>query len=95
MLLTRSPTSTVSVEIDRKKKTATFTIKAPSGSQPSDIDGIMAAGADWWPLAMARQLDDAILSMRTNELETGVWLLKTQGDPAAGAGGRCVDARSS
>ncbi|HZH06417.1 MAG TPA: 2,3-epoxybenzoyl-CoA dihydrolase, partial [Lautropia sp.] len=73
----------LTVEIDRKKKTATFTVKAPAGSQPSDIEGIMAAGADWWPLAMARQLDDAILSMRTNELETGVWLLKTQGDPDA------------
>ncbi len=73
----------VSVEIDRKRRTATFTVKAPSSPQPTDIASIEAVGADWWPLAMARQLDDAILSMRTNELDTGVWLLKTKGDPAA------------
>ena len=73
----------VSVEIDRSRRTATFTVKAPSSPQPTDLAGIEAAGADWWPLAVARQLDDAILSMRTNELDTGVWLLKTKGDPAA------------
>ena len=73
----------VSVEIDRNKRTATFTVKSPSSPQPTDIAGIEAAGISWWPLAMARQLDDAILSMRTNELDIGVWLLKTKGDPAA------------
>jgi benzoyl-CoA-dihydrodiol lyase len=73
----------LSVEIDRRKRTATFTIKAPSAPQPADLAGIEAAGAEWWPLAMARQLDDAILTMRTNELDTGIWLLKTKGDPAA------------
>ena len=73
----------VSVAIDRRKRTATFTVKAPASPQPSDIAAIEAAVADWWPLAMARQLDDAILSMRTNELDIGVWLLKTDGDPAA------------
>jgi benzoyl-CoA-dihydrodiol lyase len=44
---------------------------------------IVAAGVDWWPLAVARELDDAILSMRSNEPEIGLWLLKTAGDPAA------------
>jgi len=73
----------VSVEIDRGKRTATFTVKAPIGPQPTDIAGIEAAAASWWPLAMARQLDDAILSMRTNELDIGTWLLKTEGDAAA------------
>ena len=73
----------VTVEIDRTKRTATFTVKAPAGGQPTDIAGIEAAGAAWWPLAMARQLDDAILTMRTNELDIGTWLLKTQGDAAA------------
>jgi benzoyl-CoA-dihydrodiol lyase len=73
----------VSVEIDRAKRTATFTVKAPKGSQPTDIDGIEAAASSWWPLAMARQLDDAILAMRTNELDIGTWLLKTEGDAAA------------
>jgi len=73
----------VTVDIDRAKRTATFTVKAPTGTQPADIVAIEAAGASWWPLAMARQLDDAILSMRTNELDIGTWLLKTEGDAAA------------
>src|SRR5438105_2302627 len=73
----------VSVEIDRTRRTATFTVKAPTGPQPTDTAGIEAAAASWWPLAMARQLDDAILSMRTNELDIGTWLLKTEGDAAA------------
>jgi benzoyl-CoA-dihydrodiol lyase len=73
----------VTVEIDRAGRTATFTVKAPRGAQPSDTAGIEAAGAAWWPLAMGRQLDDAILQMRTNELEIGTWLLKTEGDAAA------------
>src|SRR5690606_24319831 len=73
----------VSVEIDRAKRTATFTVRAPQTPQPTDVAGIEAAGAEWWPLAMARELDDAILSMRTNELDIGVWLLKTSGDIAA------------
>ncbi|RZT97735.1 2,3-epoxybenzoyl-CoA dihydrolase [Rivibacter subsaxonicus] len=73
----------VTVEIDRSKRTATFTVKAPSGAQPSDIAGIEALGAGWYPLALARQLEDAILSMRTNELEMGTWLIKTEGEAAA------------
>ncbi|NBU89112.1 MAG: benzoyl-CoA-dihydrodiol lyase, partial [Betaproteobacteria bacterium] len=73
----------VTVNIDRAKRTATFTVKAPTGAQPQDIAGIEAAGAAWYPLAMARELEDAILSMRTNELDIGVWLIKTQGDAAA------------
>ncbi|HEY4069669.1 MAG TPA: 2,3-epoxybenzoyl-CoA dihydrolase [Burkholderiaceae bacterium] len=73
----------VTVEIDRAKRSATFTVKAPGGTQPADVRGIEAAGAAWYPLAMARELDDAILSMRTNELDIGTWLLKTEGDAAA------------
>ncbi len=73
----------VTVEIDRVKRTATYTVKAPQGAQPTDVAGIEAAGADWYPLALARQLEDAILSMRTNELDIGTWLIKTQGDAAA------------
>jgi len=73
----------VIVEIDRARRQATFTVKAPTAAQPDTVDAIVAAGAAWWPLAMARELDDAILSMRTNELEIGTWILKTDGDPAA------------
>jgi benzoyl-CoA-dihydrodiol lyase len=73
----------VTVEIDRAKRTATWTVKGPSGAQPADIAGIEAAGAAWYPLALARELDDAILEMRTNEPEIGTWLIKTDGDVAA------------
>ena len=73
----------VSVEIDRARRQAVFTVKAPTGAQPSTVDGIVAAGAAWYPLAMARQLDDAILHMRTNELDIGTWIWKTSGDSAA------------
>ncbi len=73
----------VNVLIDRVRRTATLTVKAPRGAQPTDIAGIEAAGAAWWPLAMGRQLDDAILNLRTNELDIGTWLLKTEGDAAA------------
>ena len=73
----------VSVSIDRAKRTATFTVFAPKTAQPSDLTGVETAGASWWPLAMARELDDAILSMRSNELDIGTWLLKTGGDAAA------------
>lgn len=73
----------VTVEIDRAKRTATFTVKAPTGAQPTDVAGIEAAGADWYPLVLARELEDAILHMRTNELDIGMWLIKTLGDSAA------------
>ncbi|WP_394781799.1 2,3-epoxybenzoyl-CoA dihydrolase [Undibacterium sp.] len=70
----------VNVQIDRNGRTATLTVKAPSVEQPADIAGIEAAGVNWWPLQMARELDDAILHLRTNELDVGTWILKTQGD---------------
>ena len=73
----------VDVSIDRTKRVATFVVRAPSAELPDTVDAIVAAGASWWPLAMARELDDAILSMRTNELEIGTWLLKTDGDATA------------
>jgi benzoyl-CoA-dihydrodiol lyase len=73
----------VTVEIDRAKRLATFTVKAPTQPVQSDIAAIEAAGAAWYPLALARELEDAILSMRTNELDIGTWLIKTQGDAAA------------
>ena len=73
----------VSVEMDRRARTATFTVHAPEGEQPQHVDAIEAAGADWYPLALARELDDAILSMRTNELDLGTWIIKTAGDAAA------------
>jgi benzoyl-CoA-dihydrodiol lyase len=73
----------VTVAIDRGARAATFTITGPRGPQPQDAAGIEAAGAAWYPLALARELEDAILSMRTNELNVGVWLIKTEGELAA------------
>ncbi|MBU6272771.1 MAG: 2,3-epoxybenzoyl-CoA dihydrolase [Betaproteobacteria bacterium] len=73
----------VAVSIDRTRRTATVTVSAPQGPQPADLAGIAAAGDAWYPLALARELDDAILEMRTNELDIGTWLIRTEGDPAA------------
>ncbi len=75
--------SAVTVEIDRARRVATFTLHAPEGPQPRDVAAVEALGADWYALRMARELDDAILSMRTNELDIGTWLVKTRGDAAA------------
>jgi len=73
----------VDIQLDREKRQATWTVRAPQGPVESELADIVAAGAAWWPLQMARELDDAILSMRTNELDIGTWLLKTEGDAAA------------
>jgi benzoyl-CoA-dihydrodiol lyase len=73
----------VTVEIERAKRTATFTVRGPAGVPPQQPDEMVAAGAAWYPLQLARELEDAILSMRTNELDIGTWLIKTEGDAAA------------
>jgi benzoyl-CoA-dihydrodiol lyase len=73
----------VGARIDRARRIAHLTVRAPDAPQPTDLAGILAAGAAWWPLRMARELDDAILRLRTNELEIGTWLLRTDGDAAA------------
>ena len=72
----------VTVAIDRAKRTATLTVSAPKAAVPSSIDAIQQAGDSWYPLQMARELDDAILCLRSNELDIGTWLLKTTGDAA-------------
>ncbi len=72
----------VNVQIDRAKRIAHFTVKAPTGPVAEDIAAITAQGAAWYPLQLARELDDAILHLRTNELDIGVWLMKTEGDAA-------------
>lgn len=74
--------SYVDVEIDRAKRIATFTVKTSQGKQPTTIAEIEAAGSNWYPLMMARELEDAILNMRTNELDIGMWIIKTQGQAA-------------
>ena len=73
----------VDVVFDRTGRTATIAVRAPDGAAALAVDEITALGADWWPLAVARELDDAVLMLRTNDTDLGVWVLKTAGDPAA------------
>ncbi|WP_371326995.1 2,3-epoxybenzoyl-CoA dihydrolase [Polaromonas sp. YR568] len=72
--------SLVDVQVDREKRIATITVKAPAAAIESTPDTIEAAGANWYPLKLQRELDDAILNLRTNELEVGTWVIKTSGD---------------
>lgn len=74
----------VTVEIDRAKRVATFTVKAPANAAdlPQTPAAMVEAGANWWPMQMGRELEDAILQMRTNELDIGTWLIKTEGNSA-------------
>jgi len=69
----------VDVQFDRAIRTATITIRGPEGLQPKEPGAIHAEGDQWWPLRMARELDDAILMLRVNELELGLLLFKTLG----------------
>ncbi len=69
----------VDVAIDSETRIVTITVNAPSADEATTIDAIVAAGASWWPLAMARELDDAILHLRTNVREGGIWIVKTRG----------------
>ena len=72
--------STVSVEVDREGRTATVTIKTNDAAMPADANAALAQGSDFWALRMTRELDDAILHLRANELEEGVMIFKTAGD---------------
>ncbi len=72
----------VSVDVDRAARIATISVQAPDSLPPADIDGMLAQGAAFWPLQLARELDDAILHLRANELETALIVFKSHGDPA-------------
>ena len=72
----------VHVALDRAGGTATLTVSAPDAPPPAGPAAIHAAGADFWPLALARALDDAILHLRFNEPAIGTWILKTAGTAA-------------
>ena len=76
--------SLVDAAVDRSSRIATLTVKAPSGPIESTAATIEAAGAEWYPLKLQRELDDAILNLRTNEIEVGTWVIKTRGDAAQG-----------
>jgi benzoyl-CoA-dihydrodiol lyase len=69
----------VDIRLDGPSQLVELTISAPDTAPPASLDAVLAAGAHWWPLQMARELDDAILNLRTNFLDHGVWVLKTRG----------------
>src|SRR6185295_1162109 len=75
--------STVDVDIERDNRIVTITIRGPEAAPPKDPDALVNLGADYWPLRCARELDDAILHLRLNELATAVIVFKTLGDPKA------------
>ncbi len=72
----------VSVEIDRAKRVAVLTLKGPDDAPPASIEAMVALGADFWPLRIARELDDAILDLRNNEWEIGAFVFKSSGESA-------------
>jgi benzoyl-CoA-dihydrodiol lyase len=75
--------SHVTCAVDRNRGVAEITVTAPASPPPADARGIHALGAAFWPLCLARELDDLILHLRTNEEEIGLWILRTAGDAEA------------
>ena len=73
--------SLVEVQVDRSARTATLTLKGPDGDVPADMDAVQAQGDQFYLLRLAREFEDAILHLRLNEMECGLWVLRTQGDP--------------
>ena len=73
----------VDVQLNREARTANFTVRGPESVNGNSADSGLAAGVTWWPLQMARELDDAILHLRTSELDLGLWLIKTTGNADA------------
>lgn len=72
----------LTVEIDREGRSAKLRVQGPTAAPPADASAIHAQGATFWPLALARQLDDAMMHLRLNETEIGTWVLQSQGDAA-------------
>jgi benzoyl-CoA-dihydrodiol lyase len=72
----------VNVDIDRAARIATISIKADDAPPPADIDRLVAQGASFWPLQVARELDDAILHLRINELQIAMVVFKSHGERA-------------
>ena len=73
---------TLTVEIDRERRAARLRVNGPAAAPPNDAAAIHAQGAAFWPLALARDLDDAMMHLRLNETEIGTWVLQSQGDAA-------------
>jgi benzoyl-CoA-dihydrodiol lyase len=75
--------SSLSVEFNRPARLATITVRGPETPPPASADAMQRQGAAFWPLRLARELDDAILNIRLNELDVAVIVFKSSGDPAA------------
>ena len=73
----------VDVQFHRQARTATLTVRAPESVTADTLDQVLAAGVNWWPLQMARELDDVILTLRASELDLGLWIVRTAGNPDA------------
>lgn len=73
--------SSVNVDIDRAGRKATFTLKGPDKNAPADMDAFQSQGDQAYLLKLCRDLEDAILHMRLNEMEIGLWVIRTEGDP--------------
>ena len=73
----------VDAQVNREARTVTLTVRAPETATVDTVEKALAEGASWWPLQMARELDDAILTLRTSELDLGLWILKTAGNADA------------
>ena len=71
----------VTIVIDRAGRVANLTVKGPTGAAPATAAAALAEGNRFWPLAAARELDDAILHLRLNETEIGQIVIRTEGDP--------------
>ena len=69
--------------VNREARTVALTVRAPESVHAYTIENAIVAGASWWPLQMARELDDAILTLRTAELDLGLWIIKAAGNPEA------------
>jgi benzoyl-CoA-dihydrodiol lyase len=74
--------SSLKVEIDRNARRATLTLLGPASAPPASVEAMVEEGAGFWPLRLARELDDAILHLRLNEPAIGVLIFKSQGDAA-------------
>ena len=70
----------LTIEIDRERRAAKFRVKGPAAAPPADAAAVHAQGAAFWPLALAREFDDAMMHLRLNETEIGTWVLLSQGD---------------
>jgi benzoyl-CoA-dihydrodiol lyase len=72
----------LAVEFDQQKRIATVTLRGPVAPPPASVDALTAHGAEFWPLKLARELDDAILHIRLNEFDVAAIVFKSAGDPA-------------